>query len=372
MKIGIVDADLCYRKKHRFPNLVCMKISGYHQKHGDDTALILSPSVREFSRYDHVYLSKVFTDTDVPVELLCLSNVSCGGTGFYDDHAPALSPEMEHAFPDYHLYDLWLDVVGRNRSNAAYSDHSIGYLTRGCFRKCDFCVNRNYERVHLHSPLKEFLDVTRPKITLLDDNFFGCADWKRLLSELQDTGKPFRFVQGLDIRLLNDEKAEMLFQSRYSGDFIFAFDNIADRVMIEEKLRLARWYTGRNLKFYVFCGFDRTGQWDKSFWEQDIRETFERISILVKYQALPYITRYSRYTESPYRGMYIDLARWCNQPGQFRRKTFRQFVMDGNPSHSSYHYAAEFEKKYPYIAKYYDMDTNGGELTSHTSLSPKI
>ena len=29
MKIGIIDADLIGRSKHRFPNLACEKISGY-------------------------------------------------------------------------------------------------------------------------------------------------------------------------------------------------------------------------------------------------------------------------------------------------------------------------------------------------------
>jgi len=31
MKIGIIDADLIGRKKHRFPNLASMKISAYHK-----------------------------------------------------------------------------------------------------------------------------------------------------------------------------------------------------------------------------------------------------------------------------------------------------------------------------------------------------
>lgn len=29
MNIAIIDADLIGRKRHRFPNLACMKISGY-------------------------------------------------------------------------------------------------------------------------------------------------------------------------------------------------------------------------------------------------------------------------------------------------------------------------------------------------------
>lgn len=69
-----------------------------------------------------------------------------------------------------------------------------------------------------HSPLKEFVDPTRKKICLLDDNFFGFAGRKDLLLELQATGKPFVFKQGLDVRLLDVERAEILFASRYDGN----------------------------------------------------------------------------------------------------------------------------------------------------------
>ena len=34
MKIAIIDADLIGRKNHRFPNLVCMKLSGYYKEMG--------------------------------------------------------------------------------------------------------------------------------------------------------------------------------------------------------------------------------------------------------------------------------------------------------------------------------------------------
>lgn len=80
-------------------------------------------------------------------------------------------------------------------------------MTRGCFRKCNFCVNKKYNRVFKHSPLDEFYDSSRKKICLLDDNFFGCPNWKEMLLELQATGKRFKFKQGLDERLLTDENA---------------------------------------------------------------------------------------------------------------------------------------------------------------------
>lgn len=34
MKVAIIDADLIGHKKHRFPNLACMKLSAYHKSGG--------------------------------------------------------------------------------------------------------------------------------------------------------------------------------------------------------------------------------------------------------------------------------------------------------------------------------------------------
>lgn len=34
MNVGIIDVDLIGREKHRFPNLVCEKISGYYKAGG--------------------------------------------------------------------------------------------------------------------------------------------------------------------------------------------------------------------------------------------------------------------------------------------------------------------------------------------------
>ena len=110
MRIGIVDADLIGRKRHRFPNLACMKISGFHKEAGDEVRLITS--YKEIYEYDKVFLSKVFTDTVVPDGILDLSHVQYGGTGFFYDKAPPLSYEIEHHMPDYHLYDEWVDLNG--------------------------------------------------------------------------------------------------------------------------------------------------------------------------------------------------------------------------------------------------------------------
>ena len=109
MKIAIVDADLIGRDKHRFPNLACEKISGYWKEHGASVTL-LTDYIWDASDYDHVYVSKVFTDTPIPDWIYEHDNIHVGGTGFYFDQAPALPDEIEHHMPDYSLYDEWIEA----------------------------------------------------------------------------------------------------------------------------------------------------------------------------------------------------------------------------------------------------------------------
>ena len=61
--IGIIDADLVGREKHRFPNLVCEKISMYWKEKGATVHLITDKF--DISKYSKIYVSKVFTDTPV-------------------------------------------------------------------------------------------------------------------------------------------------------------------------------------------------------------------------------------------------------------------------------------------------------------------
>lgn len=389
MKIGIVDADLLGRKKHRFPNLVCEKLSAYYKERGAEVELVLDYD--HFDDYDEIYISKVFTDTWVPewitdninmedATTTLPSKIHIGGTGFFFDHAPNLEPEIEHHMPDYHLYDEWINnevkkaekrysEEGRKFNKTSfmvqfkeYTDYSIGFMTRGCFRKCPFCVNQKYDHVFVHSPLDEFYDPTRKKICLLDDNVLGSPKWRDILSELISLKKPFKFKQGLDERILTDEKCKMLFNASYDGDFTFAFDNVEDYEIIDNKLQLIRKYTNAvNIKFYVLVGFKSTDA-------EDIENMWKRVELLMRYRCLPYIMRYQNKNETPwkdskYRGMYVTMARWCNQPGFFKKKSFRQFceanqavVKRKNFQCASYRAMVDFEKEHPEIAKkYFDL-----------------
>ena len=378
MNIAIIDADLIGRQKHRFPNLVCMKLSAYYKKNGNQVQL--KTDYKNLEQYNKVFISKVFTDTEVPNGIIDLPNVEYGGTGFFYDKSPKLPDDIEHIKPDYNLYDNWVNEKiqngGKRKDYTYYLDYSIGFLTRGCFRQCEFCVNKNYKKCVTHSNVLEFMDENRPKLCFLDDNFFACSEWKEIISEVKATDKRFQFKQGLDERLLTDEKIHEIMTWKYDGDFIFAFDNIEDKNVIESKLiRIFELYptTKKHFKFYVLCGYDRNEKWDKSFWEQDIKDTFERIKILSKYSALPYIMRYEKCYTSDFSGVYSTLAGWCNQPSIFKKFSYRDYckckgmskhystykrdfdsyLQNGYAKGSAWRYMEELEKTFPMIAQEY-------------------
>ena len=369
-KIGIIDADLISVPKsvHSFPNIVCMKLSNYHKHLGDGVKHLLS--YENLGQYDKVYISKAFTNSNIPDvnpffedPILMRSNVEYGGTGFFFDKAKPLPEEIEHFKPDYDFYNDWVEIEKRKKLHRIrleyYTDYSIGFMTRGCFRKCPFCVNKKYDKVIFHSHVAEFFDETKKAISLWDDNILGYSKWNEVFSELIDTCKPFEFKQGMDIRLMTKEKAKIITNCKYKGDYIFAFDNIEDKNEIIKKISLWRNYVNpkKRTKLFVFCGFDRTNKYGEDFWKQDMIDTFERIKILMQYGCVPYIMRYNE-CKGPYKDVYQSIKTWCNFMPNYMKKSFRTYcVVQGeygrNPEINS---LRKMERQYPEIAKkYFDL-----------------
>ena len=129
-----------------------MKLSSYYKKIGWSVTLL--ESYEELEKYDLITISRVFSFTNIPdviyennkccdpkhPEFGLRKNIQIGGTGFYYDNAPDLPDEVEHSMPDYHLYDNYIqkriDNGEQRKKYSNYLDFSIGFTTRGCFRKC--------------------------------------------------------------------------------------------------------------------------------------------------------------------------------------------------------------------------------------------
>jgi hypothetical protein len=283
MRILLVDAD----SKKGFPNLALMKLSAYYKQQGFETDLILGiPKTAPLITYDKVFISCIFFQNREKVldYVSQFDNAVIGGSGF--DLDIRLDDDIEHIMPDYSLYN---------------ADFSMGFTSRGCIRDCGFCIVPQKEgMIRDNAPITEFL--AHDKVVLLDNNFQASPKWRENIHYIIDHDLKVNFNQGLDIRILTKEFAELLAQTRYySWNFrhrglYFAFDNMRYEKKVWQGIDILE-DVGINLKnvlFYVLVGYNTTE-------EQDLY----RIQSLTERGVHPYVM--------PYNGYKTKLTRWVNR-----------------------------------------------------------
>lgn len=267
-----------------------------------------------FPPMDKVYMSKVFSFTPDYPYYVNADEVIKGGSGYcislvdgreiFDKSKDSeLPPEIEHIYPDYELYGI--------------TDTAYGFLSRGCPRGCDFChvAAKEGRCSHKVADLSEFWHGQK-NIVLCDPNLIACKDWKDLLQQLIDSKAKVNINQGVDIRIMTDEKAEMIGKLRVDSVH-FARDRYEDKDQIIPKFKAFKEITGwkaRKTSVYVLTNFNTT-----------IEQDLERIYTLRDLDYDPYVMIYNKeYTKSgdPVR----LLQRWVNNRKIFNTiKRFEEY-----------------------------------------------
>lgn len=302
MQIGLIDVDNKDKLNDCFPNLALMKLSSYHKKHGDNVQWY---DPIEMKHYDRVYMSKVFSFTEDFPYYVNADEVIRGGTGYcislidgkevYDKTKDmTLSQEIEHSYPDYDLYGI--------------KDTAYGFMSRGCPRGCDFCHVKSKEGLASIkvADLSEFWNGQK-YIQLLDPNTLACKDWKDILQQLADSKAYVDMNQGVDIRLMTEEKAEYLKRIKMKRVH-FAYDRYQDKEIIEPRFRTLRDVTDwkrDKVTVYVLCGFDTT-----------MEQNLDRIMFLRSLDFQPYVMLYDK-EHIPKHHDLRKLQRWVNSPQLF-------------------------------------------------------
>lgn len=280
MKIGLVAVD-----DHNFPNLSLMKISAYHKARGDTVQWANS-----LEHFDKVYMAKVFDFTHDDLQAYQTEELVQGGTGY--NLTSKLPVEIENQFPDYSLYNI--------------TDTAYGFLTRGCPRGCAFCIVGKKEGLQSRkvADLKDFWNGQK-YIKLLDPNLLACADWENLLQQLIDSKAWVDVTQGMDIRLMTDEKQAMLNQCKIQM-IHFAWDNYPDETTYNQlkKYRPGFKLDGRHLGVYVLTNFNTTHAQD-----------LERVYKLKELDYDPYVMVYDKQHAQK---ITKQLQRWVNNKFIFR------------------------------------------------------
>lgn len=263
-RILLVEPDY----KTKYPPLGLMKISSYHKQRGDYVDFIKGRNLEIAEKsWDRIYVATSFTfywnETiktikyyarhigdpkkvyvggvlatlmKDDIELLTGTNVVSGlldKTNRLDTDSNIV---IDHLIPDYqilenteHIYHL--------------KDSYIGYATRGCPNRCNFCAVNKIEPQFIHyMPLRrqikgiESVYGTKNDLILLDNNVLASNCFNQIIDEIIELGfykgakynnrkRYLDFNQGLDSRRMTVEKMKRLAETCIDPLRI-AFDSI--------------------------------------------------------------------------------------------------------------------------------------------------
>lgn len=319
MRVGLIDVDAESRGKVTFPNLALMKISAWHKTQGDHVEWY-KPLTS--GHMDVVYMSKVFgneysKDYNFPIDA---DRIIKGGSGYaisvvdgvevYDKELDKpLSPVIEHFMPDYSLYGI--------------TDTAYGFLTRGCPRGCAFChVAKMQGRKVTHGDWLEKFWSGQKNIVLLDPNLTASQHWHMYIDDLARSGAWVDFTQGLDLRLMDEQKIADLNRVKWKR-IHFAWDNPEDDMLPKLKMVMdgLKKANKRTITVYILTNFNSTH-------EQDLM----RVMAVREAGAQPDVRIY-RKPSAP--KITKQLARWVNAPMIFWKvPTFDEYQHKPSPPSS--------------------------------------
>ena len=277
MNIGL------YNLEPNIVNSAMMQVSQYYKEGGAEVY-----EYHPLFDYDKIYAFSLFDFTD---KSFVTDEMICGGTGF--DIKSRLPREIEECEYDWSLYPD--------------CDFSIIWFSRGCFRKCPFCVvNRKEGNIHPVEPKN--LNPNGKYIKVMDNNFFANPEWRNSIRQLRRWNQPVD-LQGFDIRIFDEEQAEALSTLKFHKSFKFAWDNPRDN--IDDKIELLLDYVKPyKLQCYVLIGY-----WSSP--EEDYRRVMHLWDEYKIYSFVMPYDKFDRYQK--------NFARWCNNKYVFKSTNWEEY-----------------------------------------------
>lgn len=289
MKIGLIDVD----GHSGFPNLALMRLSAWHKGCGDHVEWW-----NGFCHYDRVYMSKVFTFTPDVDTVIDADEIIRGGTGY--KNYGSLPDEIERTAPDYSIYPG--------------VDYAIGFLTRGCIRRCPWCIVPQKEGQI--RPAATWEEIKRPdsrKIIFMDNNVLASDHGIQQIEAMGGQRIWVDFNQGLDARLITPETAALLARLRWIKFVRVSCDTSEMLPVIE-----------RAVAYMKEAGIAKSRFWAYML-VQDTAEAEKRAMALSRMGVEPYAQPYRDYNGGEPTEEQRRFARWVNRKPIFRSCTWEEF-----------------------------------------------
>ena len=265
MIIALHDSD-----ETSFPNLALMKLSAWHKAQGH-TVLWFSPGSTML--YDRVLSSKVFTWTPEDPRLP-EGTIKCGsGYGVFS----TLPDAVEHSCPDYDIYrDKPLNRVRPKKNGPEYS---LGFLTRGCPNRCEWCIVPQKEGdIRPHSDIEEF--CRHRHIVLLDNNVLAHDHGITQIEKMSRLNLRVDFTQGLDARMIDRPVACRLAALGWFRPIRLACDQRGQMPTVEKAVHLLRAAGAKPRRYFCYVLV------------KDVEDAYERVSFLRSLGVDPFAQAY--------------------------------------------------------------------------------
>lgn len=253
MKIGLLDID-----RGKFPNLALMKISSYHKSIGDKVEFATM-----FENYDILYKSKVFTFSPDDEYYYRSDKIIEGGTGY--NISKKLPDEIDIMIPDYNLYNC---------------EHAYGFLTRGCIRKCEWCLVPEKEgQLKAYMDIEEFIGNKKTAI-LMDNNVLASDHGIKQIEKIIDKKIKVDFNQGLDARLIDNQMAKLLSKVKWLKPLRMACDSQSMKEPIKKATEFLRQNNCTPSNYFIYTLV------------KDVEESLDRINFLKDLKLDPFAQPY--------------------------------------------------------------------------------
>lgn len=247
-----------------------MKLASYHRSRGNQVKLVRGINSDLNFNPDRIEITSLFTYAWSPVHnaielyqnLYPDAKIDVGGI-----YASIMSDRIRSFYPFVNVHVGLYEAA--ERYSPAYNilidiekwkdwNSSIIFTSRGCIRNCPFCIVPKIEgKIRSIAPdIQNYIYPEHKNVTLWDNNFLASPDWKEVIKNLQDTGLKIDFNQGLDARLIDEEKAIMLADLRMPI-LRMAYDWIGEKKDITKAVDLLAEYgvKRRNILFYTLYNF---------------------------------------------------------------------------------------------------------------------